>query len=230
MPSISHRLQIEWPPAKPFEDTDTIVLCSREFHLVDLRVYRNPKDPKEPLEWIMTGQENPISESPRVIEFQHEISTHHPNNSDGPWDRASFVSLPDGNSKETGTMINISTGKYEDYHEIWTRLDPIKSIPDKYVTKLEPNGDDVLCVVTKVKNKENYIGSVMRLGNFFQGALLNTKTRKVSANRYYFRDGKWDSLIEYGDEVSKLPLIDSGAVDKTYEKDGLEWIVVESNN
>lgn len=221
MSVASTRISLQWPPEPAAEDSDVLVLVSNQAHFVDLRIKKD-RSLANPIDWIITGKEYAIPDTNK-IEFQHEINTHVKGNHGGDYDVGIFNELENGDREELGEMTNLDTGKIQPYRELWKSVDPLKSTPEDLI-----KGDstpDVPCVVYKVKNDE-YLGTVVRLGNFLQGALLNKSTEKYSLKRLFLKNGEWDTVFEYGDERLKLP-VELG--EKTIKLDDLEWEQIESN-
>lgn len=227
MSVASTRISLQWPPEAPFENTDTLVLVSNESHFVDIRVLKDHKSSssKLPIDWVITGKEHEVPNSNK-IEFQHEINTHVKGNYGGAFDTGAFNEIPGSNDREElGEMENLDTGKVQPYREVWRSLDPLKSTPSDYVEE-DPSAKNVPCTVFKVKNEE-YLGSVVRLGNFQQGALLNKSNGEYSVTRYFLDNDEWKAVFQYGDEVSKIPVETAG--EKSIKLDNIEWELVESN-
>lgn len=222
MSVASTRISLQWPPAPASEDSDVLVLVSNQAHFVDLRIKKD-KSLSNPIDWIITGKEYAIPDTNK-IEFQHEINTHVPSYHGGDYDVGIFNELENGDREELGEMTNLETGKIQPYRELWKSVDPVKSTPDDLI-----KGDstaEVPCVVYKVKNDDEYLGTIVRLGNFLQGALLNKTTEKYSLKRVFLQNDEWETVFEYGDEKLKIPVkLD----EKLIKLENIEWEQIESN-
>lgn len=229
----SIRVSIQWPPAEEYENTETLVLLSNEQHFVDIRF----RDDIDRIDWILTGKEYDIPNTNK-IEFQHEINTNVPGFHGGEFDVGNFNSIPNTDDREeTGEMMNPQTRKVQPYREVWRSIDPLKSTFENFVREDSNSDVKVPCVVLKVVQKPgvNYIGTVVRLGNFLQGALLNKDTETYNCAQYYLEDGKWEHHLD-ATEVGKdgsdddiVPSIPFEINENLIELDGVEWEVVESN-
>lgn len=227
MAVASTRLLLQWPPGPSYENTDTLVLVSNNDHFVDIRILKTKSLTKDsPIDWILTGKEYSIPNTNK-IEFQHEINTNVPGCFGGDYDSGEFRDLGQ-DREEIGEMMNPETKKVQPYREVWRSIDPLKSTPDEYVREGPEGSKGVPCVVLKVKT-EGYFGSVVRLGNFLQGAILNKSNGKYSAKRYYLGpEKKWSPVLDYGDDIDTIP-VDIKVGEKSIKLGNIEWELVESN-
>jgi hypothetical protein len=178
-----------------------------------------------PVDWVITGREHVVSEEPTLkIEFQHEINTHIiPAFTGGEYDIGEFLEIEGSDDRlEKGEMLNLSNGKVEKYEEVWRSIDPVASTDTEYVELKGEQQPEPKVTVLKVVAGQGYLGTVVRLGNFLQGAILDQANNKVSVVRYY-KQGK---LFAYGGEASKIPTDGEGEV---LELDGLKWEIIEKN-
>lgn len=232
MPFASTRISLQWPPEPAEETTDTLVLTSHDLHFVDIRITKplpapTSTDNDSHIDWIITGIENPL-EGTTKVEFKHEINSHLKLNTGEAFDIGDFHDAPNGDRSETGIMENWNTGKMSPYEEIWRSIDPNVSTPENYVRELKKESE-AACVVYKLAEKESeWLGQMVRIGSFAQGAILNRSTNKVSCVRWFLKEGQWQVVFQNGEEVSKIPNGEDklGAV---VELENLRWKVIESS-
>lgn len=208
-----------------------MVLTTSKNHFVDIRIVKpipldiESTDHDASIDWIITGLEHPI-EGTSKIEFKHEINSHLELNCGEAYDVGDFSDRTDGDRDETGVMTKLDTGKVEPYIEVWRSIDPLASKPAEYVRESGSNAS-APCVVYKVVDNPDWLGQMVRLGNFAQGAVLNKSSNKVSCVRWFLRDGQWAVVFQNGPNVGLIPL----AEDKegtTTTLDGLTWTVIQS--
>lgn len=209
---------MQWLPDKADEITNTMVFTSPSDHFVDVRIFQknypfigdstNPKKFEEVFEWAMTGVEKPIVGTNK-IEFVHEINSHCvlkavekgvpleecPSDPDVG---AFFPIAGSEDRKETGSMLNPTTGKVGEYVEIWRSLDPNQTRPDSEARETEA---DVESAVYQPVTS-GFSGKLIRLGNWVQGILYDTadKDHPLSVVRLFWDDksSSYATLIKYG--------------------------------
>lgn len=248
---MSKRLSIQWPPEEASENTETMVVYSKDDHFVDIRVFKtsyptineNPdlETFKNTFEWTMTGDE--ISLEPElpdtyVLQFTHEIDslaimksietkTPLEQCANDP-DMGTFWKVPGSQDrKETGHMVNPATGKDQEYVEYWRSLSSSKTTPEFEVRELpeDVENDDKMFVLRV--NLDVYHGQVIRTGNWCQGLLHNKKNLSIPLNvvRAYFDGTKWHYLIKFGNV--DLPLEFNGKKGETIVYKDITWECIE---
>lgn len=229
MPFASVRISLQWPPAAAEETTDTLVLTSHKLHFVDIRITKpiptGDGNNDGAIDWVITGIEAPIAGTGKV-EFQHEINSHLELNSGEAYDVGDFADLPNGDRSETGVMAKPGTGKIEPYVEIWRSIDPSTSTPGGYVKETLPESEAPCVVYRLEEGQTEWLGQVVRIGNFAQGALLDKKANKLSCVRWFF-DGEWKVQFQNGADVDRIVLGEDkeGSV---VTHGGLQWRILES--
>lgn len=240
MSVVSTRVSIQWPPEESYENTNTLVLTTPGANFVDIRLLKEFDSDKNefPIDWVITGVEYSIPNSSK-IQFRHEISSHVPHNHGGEWtDIGDFSSLPDGDRKETGTMVNPATGKEAPYVEIWRTISALKLSEDGEYVKLKDDKEaeeenknvKFACIKVDQDTNKDYLGTVVKIGAFMQGAILNLKTEEISLFRYFKSaapNGEWTKQFAYGKELEKIPIAFG---EKEIENcENVQWKLVESN-
>ncbi|ODV94330.1 hypothetical protein PACTADRAFT_86518 [Pachysolen tannophilus NRRL Y-2460] len=233
MTVVSKRVSIQWPPEDASEPTTTMVFTAPSDKFVDLRPLKIPQTEKEekfPFEWAIVGYEQVLPEN--KIQFHHTMDSRLvneiyyakknnlllPSTEDTP-DIGHFTTLPNGDKREDGEMLNIATGKIQPYIEIWRSLDLTRATPDSPIAASEQQDvPTVKCIVLEV-NDDIYEGRFIIIGNWAQGILNNKKTdynenysSSMSCIRVYFRNNKWEPLVEYGIDIEKFPVGFTGKI------------------
>lgn len=247
---LSKRLSIQWPPESAGEDTETMVIYSKQDHFVDIRVYKSQypvinETPdlqafKNTFEWTMIGDEIPLEPTDPntyVLKFTHEIDSLAIVKSIEQGkpleqcltepDVGTFSKLPGTEDrKETGHMINPATGKDQNYIEIWRSLSANKHSLTKEVRETpEDIENDPNLFVLRV-DLAQYHGQLIRTGNWCQGILHNKNNSVVPLNVVRaFYDEKWNYLIKFGD--IEMPLEFGGRKGDHVTKGGIEWECIE---
>ncbi|KAJ5586790.1 uncharacterized protein N7459_002555 [Penicillium hispanicum] len=120
---FSTRISLRWLPEPAQETTDTIVMSVKDWYL-DLRMDRQTGD----IDWAISGQRIIESQDPLRVSFTHELDSH---NSFESADCGTFVSLPNGDDLETGSMPRPDRpgAPVTDYEEVWREL-PFRDGPE----------------------------------------------------------------------------------------------------
>ncbi|KAJ5341516.1 hypothetical protein N7541_010640 [Penicillium brevicompactum] len=120
---FSTRISIRWLPEAPQENTDTIVMSVKDWYL-DLRMEKDTGN----IDWAIAGQRIVESQEPLRVSFSHELDSHDAFES---IDCGTFVSLPNGDDIETGTMPrpDIPGTPETEYEEVWREL-PFREGPE----------------------------------------------------------------------------------------------------
>ncbi|KAJ5106318.1 hypothetical protein N7456_002993 [Penicillium angulare] len=120
---FSTRISIRWVPEPAFENTDTIVMSVKDWYL-DLRMDKETNA----IDWAIAGQRLIESQDPLRVSFTHELDSH---NAFESADCGTFVSLPNGDDLETGSMPrpDVSGTPISDYEEVWREL-PFRDGPE----------------------------------------------------------------------------------------------------
>jgi hypothetical protein len=225
MPFASTRISLQWPPAEPQETTDTLVLTSHNNHFVDIRITKpfGATGTEKDIDWIITGVECPI-EGTSKIEFKHEINSHLALNHGEAYDIGDFSTRKDGDRDETGVMTNLATGTIEPYVEVWRSIDPNTSTPENYKREIKEESE-ASCVVYHLE-QDGWLGQMVRIGNFAQGAILDKAKNQLSCVRWFYKS-QWDVVFQSGSDVDKIPLgEDREGAEVT--SGGIKWVVLES--
>lgn len=207
---ISTRVSIQWPPATAREPTNTMVLMSRGNKFVDLRPFK-VSDITFPFEWAFFGTK--VARGKNRSMYTHEFDSR---NVTGELDIApdigTFSTLPNGDSKEEGEMLNVETGSVQSYVEIWHDL-------EIHV----PRGFQKSCVVLDV-NDGHIKGRFIRVGEFAQGILFHNS---ISCVRAKFVNNKWECLTSVGRDV--FPFDFDGEADEQVKISQYKWVCIECN-
>ncbi|EPS27996.1 hypothetical protein PDE_02941 [Penicillium oxalicum 114-2] len=113
---FSTRVSLRWPPEPAHETTDTIVMSVQDWYL-DLRIDKETGE----IDWAIAGQRLVESEEPLRVTFTHEIDSH---NAFDSVDSGTFVTLPNGDDLETGSMPrpDLPGAPETEYEEVWREL------------------------------------------------------------------------------------------------------------
>ncbi|KAK6205609.1 uncharacterized protein RJT21DRAFT_124736 [Scheffersomyces amazonensis] len=247
--SISTRVSLQWVPEDPQELSHTMAFTSPQQHYIDIRIYKvkypylSGDEGKEPFDkvfqWLLVGDREVIPNTSKVS-FKNSIDSQAVTrsiNTNTPLvigtDIGDFSEI-DGSSdsKEVGSMINPTTGKLQEYVEIWRLLDPIKNNPSEEVKQENVN---LLVPVFTLKIQEiegqSIIGKLVRLGNWIQGITFNSSTNTFNVIRSFYNGSEWNNQIEYGDK-SIFPLTFTGTygqIIKTSDP-AIVWECIEVDN
>lgn len=207
-PGISVRDYIRWAtdPA-PNEPTTTLVLTSDGNRFVDIRINKKSSEavptlaqdaallPLSQLDMAMAGTshsepvQGPNGQGLTKSTWKHWIHSHY-RDAESVVDQGLMHLQPDGRVLETGTMVNLATGKLTDYEEMWR--DPPASSTGRADGK-------VVCVVLQTEDETSEArGMVVRLGQFVQGIVRVGEA--VALERWEWReeDG-WKRTARIGD-------------------------------
>lgn len=208
---------MQWLPEPESEPTSTYVMTSPGLHFVDIRILNSsyPIDSthsqklyEEVFDWVLTGTEQEVTGT-NEIKFVLEIDSLEVGEAKKankplsecrrPTDLGFFHSIPNSEDrKETGNMLNPSTGKKQDYVEVWRSLDPAEHTPSKEVREPSaPVAPLPLYVLTTQLDK--YEGKVVRLGNWMQGLVHDKSNHDLHVVRSWYNGEKWEHQIKYGD-------------------------------
>ncbi|SMR45746.1 unnamed protein product [Zymoseptoria tritici ST99CH_1E4] len=177
-PNISKRHYLRWlPDPIPNEDnTSTTVTTSGGNRFVDLRIFKNPSNgivfkgvaPLSQLEWGFAGTSSstlkPGTNGALVThsKWNHWIDSRTPN-AESVQDEGIMQPLPNGDTLETGSMINPATGRKTAYEEKWS---------DVALQSTGRKDGKVGCVVLQLHNDaEKARGMVVRVGQVCQGIM-----------------------------------------------------------
>ncbi|KZO98584.1 hypothetical protein CALVIDRAFT_553841 [Calocera viscosa TUFC12733] len=211
--SVSTRVSIAWPPhVPPAETTDTLVLSFPSNHFIDLRFVKDASPAA--LDWGFAGR---METTGNQAKFVHLIDSRSPLDPLSVQDSGDFEILPSGDERETGSMLNPSTGKVMSYVEIWRKLS--KPAIDGAVCLKSVGDDDV----------DAWIG---RVGTWYQGICV--RHGHISAVRRALDEkGSWKDILKVGDDVNFLPIIEvkdatGWSPDQTVTHGGRDWLVVDA--
>ncbi|KAJ5679172.1 hypothetical protein N7462_007416 [Penicillium macrosclerotiorum] len=120
---FSTRISLRWLPEPAQETTDTVVMSVKDWYL-DLRMDKQTGG----IDWAIAGQRLIESQEPLRVSFTHELDSHDAFESA---DCGTFVSLPNGDDLETGSMPrpDIPGAPMTDYEEAWREL-PFRAGPE----------------------------------------------------------------------------------------------------
>ncbi|CAK7239652.1 MAG: hypothetical protein STHCBS139747_001086 [Sporothrix thermara] len=114
MARLSTRISIRWGDEPASEPTTTLVMGVGGYFM-DLRVNRSDGS----VDWAFAGRRETVSVSPLHCRWHHIIDSR---NTFAP-DEGSFVTLPNGDSLETGSMACAERGgAVTPYEEVWRTL------------------------------------------------------------------------------------------------------------
>lgn len=249
--TLSTRVSIQWGSENPSENTDTLVFTTKKEHFVDVRILKSeyphiqeglePREFEEIFDWIIIGDEEPIAGTNK-IQFNHTVNLQEILRSlksglplleckNAP-DVGDFSAIEGSEDrKETGSMVNPSTGLVTLYVELWRSLNPNKTTFAEEVREgRDKNGgkdtsDDELINFTFDLNDGPRYGRIIALGNWVQGVIYDSseKTHPLSVVRAFYNceAKEWVTLIKYG--VHEFP--DPSAVISS--KVSLPWRKIE---
>lgn len=208
---ISTRVSIQWPPSEAHEPTDTMVLMSRGNKFVDLRPFK-VSNRSFPFEWAFFGAKVALGENRHM--YTHEFDSRQVlEGCDVAPDIGEFSTLPNGDAKEHGEMLNVETGNVQPYVEIWHDLQDYT-----------PNEFQNRCVVLDVNEGDNFKGRFIRVGEWVQGIIFHNG---ISCLRAKFVNNKWDFLIGTGSESDIFPLNFDGKSDEEVQIKQFKWLCIE---
>ncbi|KAJ5526664.1 hypothetical protein N7513_010823 [Penicillium frequentans] len=120
---FSTRISLRWLPEPAHETTDTIVMSVKDWYL-DLRIDKETQK----IDWAIAGQRIVESQEPLRVSFTHELDSHDAFES---VDCGTFVSLPNGDDLETGSMPrpDLPGAPETEYEEVWREL-PFRQGPE----------------------------------------------------------------------------------------------------
>ncbi|KAJ5636764.1 uncharacterized protein N7484_010077 [Penicillium longicatenatum] len=120
---FSTRISLRWLPEPAHETTDTIVMSVKDWYL-DLRMDKQTQK----IDWAIAGQRIVESQEPLRVSFTHELDSHDAFES---VDCGTFVSLPNGDDLETGSMPrpDLPGAPDTEYEEVWREL-PFRQGPE----------------------------------------------------------------------------------------------------
>ncbi|KAI0200713.1 hypothetical protein F4808DRAFT_460534 [Astrocystis sublimbata] len=148
--SISIRNSIRWLPDDASEPTSTIVLTSPGHRFVDIRVLKHAGDTGTGLDWAFAG----ISSTETRNGVRHSTWRHLVDSRtripETVVDEGDIFPQDNGQTLETGCMINPVTEKLTDYQEIWTDLEP-EDLPESCKTRGSLRGDCQYDLVGTIK-------------------------------------------------------------------------------
>jgi hypothetical protein len=139
---VSTRISLRWLPDPPSEPTDTLVFNVGSY-FVDLRVLKADNS----IDWAMAGERQVISTDPCMLPFPlletllidlravkcrwiKIIDSLGPSQPD----EGSFITLPNGDSLETGSMpCPEKGGAVTEYEEVWRKLEPREGVKHAWI-------------------------------------------------------------------------------------------------
>jgi hypothetical protein len=119
--------------------------------------------------------------------------------------------LENGDSLETGTMLNTDTGKLMAYEELW-RILPVE-------------GGEVVLLESVGQENKTFLGMI---GRWFQG-IGTTEGNVVHAKRSELVNGRWEDVFVMGD-TKVVPVIQAQMKWKAGDEvdiDGRSWKVLD---
>ncbi|CAG8222002.1 unnamed protein product [Penicillium olsonii] len=215
---FSTRISIRWLPESPQETTDTIVMSVKDWYL-DLRMERETGK----IDWAIAGQRIVESREPLRVSFSHELDSH---NAFESIDCGTFVSLPNGDDLETGTMPrpDLPGTPETEYEEVWREL-PFRAGPEgsgKGLSWVLESDDENVEKEGEVTITKTFIGRIW--GTYLALQQVQTHTREtdpegnlvikksgteVSARREEWNSG-WKEKYAVGASVNDLPSMAGG--------------------
>ncbi|KDR74163.1 hypothetical protein GALMADRAFT_71257 [Galerina marginata CBS 339.88] len=117
---VSVRRSIRWLPGEAMEPTHTIVLTEgKTGAFLDVRFLKDSSD----LEWAFAGYRHKISED--TVKFTHHIDSRTLTPLEVK-DIGKNISLENGQTLESGEMVNPETGQMTAYEEIWEDIQVVQ--------------------------------------------------------------------------------------------------------
>ncbi|KAJ5719113.1 hypothetical protein N7493_007568 [Penicillium malachiteum] len=215
---FSTRISLRWLPEPAFENTDTIVMSVKDWYL-DLRMDKKTST----IDWAIAGQRLIESQDPLRVSFTHELDSH---NEFESVDCGTFVSLPNGDDLETGSMprSDLAGAPVTDYEEVWREL-PFKEGPEgskkgmSWVLESDTGLEEQEGEVTVVKSFLGRIWgtylalqqkqTIARTKDASGGWSVSKTGVDVSARREEWESG-WKAKYVIGDAGKDLPSMISG--------------------
>ncbi|KAI0539854.1 hypothetical protein GGR58DRAFT_203447 [Xylaria digitata] len=195
--SISIRHSIRWLPDAPSEPTSTMVLTSPEHHFVDIRILKGINEPEASVDWAFAGMSSSKTRSGvRHCTWSHVVDSR-TSTPEAVVDEGDMFPQENGQSLETGRMVNPATEKLTDYEEIWTDVE-VEGIPGP-----NDNSEGLIqrprgrCIVLELKDEERQEwGVAVLLGRYFQGVVRIGQ--QFGAERWLWEDGEWKRKFRIG--------------------------------
>ncbi|ORY92580.1 hypothetical protein BCR35DRAFT_348952 [Leucosporidium creatinivorum] len=226
-PLVSTRVSLAWPPAAPFEDTDTLVIQGRTGFFLDLRIFISGPRVGE-IDWASAGVKtflpDSTPENPKAVFDANIDSRRPPPNPSSPSptdpplpDEGSFTTLPNGDVLETGSMSNPDAdGAVQPYEEVWRRF---------------PVEEDVRVLILASEDGKAFIGRVGRWEVALKDATNSTPF--LAWRRDQQEDG-WAEIYLVGGEEARwqlphLPDEVAGGVGDRVELGGRSWVIKENS-
>jgi len=175
-PKISSRISLRWLPSTeaPAEPTDTIVFGVGAY-FVDLRVLKSDNS----IDWALAGERQVISTDPLKVRW---IKTLDSLGLTEQADEGDFMTLPNGDSLETGAMPCPEKGMaVTEYEEVWRVLAP-KSGPG------EGKGSAWILESSDSEGQKTFLG---RIGGSYMAMRGNTG-EAWKAGEFGARSEEWD--------------------------------------
>ncbi|KAF7712172.1 Uncharacterized protein PECH_007089 [Penicillium ucsense] len=214
----STRVSLRWLPEPAHETTDTIVMSVQDWYL-DLRIDKKTGD----IDWAIAGQRVVESEEPLRVTFTHEIDSH---NAFDSVDCGTFVTLPNGDDLETGSMPrpDLPGAPETEYEEVWREL-PFRPGPegaDKGISWVLESDDGSLEEEGDFTVTKTFLGRLWGTYLALQQTQLHSRRRTpsgewivkksgthVSARREEW-DSDWQDRYVVGSTGDNLPSMRSG--------------------
>ncbi|KAJ5746643.1 hypothetical protein N7520_011825 [Penicillium odoratum] len=210
---FSTRISLRWLPESAHETTDTIVMSVKDWYL-DLRMDKQTQE----IDWAIAGQRIVESQGPLRVSFTHELDSH---NAFESVDCGTFVSLPNGDDLETGSMPrpDLPGAPETEYEEVWREL-PFREGPEgakKGVSWVLESDDGDLGEDGEVTVVKTFLGRIWGTYLALQqeqilvrrkdaGQWIVSKTgAEVSARREEWMDSKWEERYVVGGSGNQLP-------------------------
>ncbi|KAJ5157057.1 uncharacterized protein N7482_008157 [Penicillium canariense] len=186
---FSTRISLRWLPEPAQETTDTIVMSVKDWYL-DLRMDKETGQ----VDWAIAGQRLIESQEPLRVSFTHELDSH---NAFESVDCGTFVSLPNGDDLETGSMPrpDLPGAPVTEYEEVWREL-PFREGPEgmsKGMSWVLESDDSELEREGEITVTKTFLGRIW--GTYL--ALQQSQTHKRQKNK----SGAW-TVIKTGADVS----------------------------
>lgn len=226
MSFFSTRISIQWPPEEALEHSVTMVSSVPSGKFVDLRSLKDPKTEEElkfPFEWAIIGYSTQLGGG--KTQFSHEIDSRVANakleclkegkkykDEDDVPDIGLFSTLPDGDRREDGEMLNTATGKILPYIEIWRTIDGDLTTPTE-LARLSPekNNDTIKYALFEI-DTDLYEGLYITIGKWGQGILNRKKVedpKAIDSTISCIRTFEGKLILSYGIDVDQFPVNES---------------------
>jgi hypothetical protein len=247
--SLSKRVGLQWEDGDLQEHTNTYVVTSLEKHFVDIRLHKPGSSHELPFEWAFCGVAHPVEQGSRpnlsIVTYTHDIDSRYiaarVANQENPEqylspDTGRFKPADEnGIERETGQMLNPTSGRIENYVELWQHMDPLSGEP------INPHrgSDEFEITVLATVPGQGFKGKIVRVGNFIQGILSLVpmaeakKLSQVLSLVRAMRNSQSETFeinLVWGEHTNKFPINFGAHTGEVVSHNGVKWVVLEESN